>query len=433
MNDRLAPSSRPSASDAMWRLYANRIHLWMGVAATCVLAPFAVYNAMQGRLLVGAAMAAITALFAANMIAVLRGRDLPVHVLAIFIVSIGAMTLSTFTYRGLQGVVWGYPAIVLFHILAGRTLANVLNPILALAGALMIWHVDGFAMGVRIGATLGLTIAFTNIFSRVVESANRAFDEARAQAERASLAKSQFLANMSHELRTPLNTIIGYTELLHEDARNEQRHGAVQDLKRIGDASRHLLGMIDEILDLARIEASRVDLEASSVALAAFTEELAGAAHVLARKNDNAFTVEIAQDVSDLSLTVDATRLRQCMLNLLSNACKFTERGRIVLRVAGATLSGARGVAFSVEDSGIGMSEEQLARVFEPFEQADSSINRRFGGTGLGLAITRQLIRLMGGEVTAVSASGKGSTFTLTLPLSPPAAAADNVAAGESG
>ena len=123
-------------------------------------------------------------------------------------------------------------------------------------------------------------------------------------------------------------------------------------------------------------------------------------------------------------------RLRQCLLNLLSNACKFTENGRIVLRVAGVQLQDAAGVAFTVEDSGIGMTQEQLARVFEPFEQADASVNRRFGGTGLGLAITRQLIRLMGGDVTAVSTPGEGSTFTLSLPLSPPTAAGDSATVG---
>jgi len=143
MNDRLAASSRPSASDAVWQTYANRIHLWMGVAATCVLTPFAAYNARQGRLVVAAAMVAITALFAANMIAVLRRRDPPVPVLGIYVVSIGAIALSTFTYRGLQGVVWGYPAVVLFHFLAGRTLGNVLNAILALIASLLITTVAG--------------------------------------------------------------------------------------------------------------------------------------------------------------------------------------------------------------------------------------------------------------------------------------------------
>jgi signal transduction histidine kinase len=226
---------------------------------------------------------------------------------------------------------------------------------------------------------------------------------------------------MSHELRTPLNAIIGYTEMLHEDAASEGRAQTVKDLERIAGASRHLLQMIDEILDLARIEASRVELRFAAVELPTLVEELTDAARPLARKNDNTLQVELADAAGALPLQADVTRLRQCMLNLLSNACKFTEKGQVTLRVASAELGGQPGVALSVQDTGIGMTEEQLSRVFQPFEQADASTTRRFGGTGLGLAITSQLVRLMGGTLTAQSAPGRGSTFTLTLPLSPPA------------
>ena len=408
-------------SDAMRQRYVDRIHLWMGVAATFVLMPFAVYNALQGRVTVSLAMVVISALFGANLVAVLRQRRPPVPVVVIWLVAVGAIALSTFTFHGLQGVVWAYPSVVLFHFMAGGRQANVLNTILALVAAALTLDVVGLPMAVRVGATIGLTIAFTNIFSRALESANRAIDDARAQAERANFAKSQFLANMSHELRTPLNAIIGYTEMLHEDAEAEGRQQVVKDLQRITGASRHLLQMIDEILDLARIEASRVELVTTAVALPRFVEELTDAARPLARKNDNTLLVELAGEVEDLPLQADVTRLRQCMLNLLSNACKFTEKGQVTLRVARAEVKGAAAVAFSVQDTGIGMTEEQLARVFQPFEQADASTTRRFGGTGLGLAITSQLVRLMGGEVGASSAPGRGSTFTLSLPLSPPA------------
>jgi signal transduction histidine kinase len=418
------PSGRPSSADpdAMRQRYVDRIHLWMGVAATFVLMPFAVYNAIQGRFAVSSAMVGISALFGANLVAVLRSRTPPVPVVAIYMVALGAITLSTFTFVGLQGVVWAYPSVVLFHFMAGGRQANVLNTILALVAAVLTFEVVGLPMAIRVGATLGLTIAFTNIFSRALEAANRAIDEARTQAERANLAKSQFLANMSHELRTPLNAIIGYTEMLHEDAEAEGRETTVKDLARIAGASRHLLQMIDEILDLARIEASRVELSFTPVVVPSFVEELADAARSLARKNANQLSVQLVGDADTLALQADVTRLRQCMLNLLSNACKFTEKGHVTLRVERAELDGVPGVAFEVQDTGIGMNDEQLARVFQPFEQADASTTRRFGGTGLGLAITSQLVRLMGGTVSAKSAPGQGSTFTLTVPLAPPVA-----------
>jgi signal transduction histidine kinase len=425
MNDRGPGSASPAVPDATRRLYIDRIHLWMGLAATCVLLPFAIYNAIQGRPLIGLAMAAIASLFVANMVAVLRKREPPVSVFVIYLISVGAIALSTFTFRGLQGVLWGFPAVVLFHFLAERRVANLLNASLAVLCVAFVYPVASLAMALRVGATLALTVVFTNIFSRVIESANRALDDARETAERANLAKSQFLANMSHELRTPLNAIIGYTELLHEDAQAEQRQQAVKDLERIASASRHLLQMIDELLDLAKIEASRIVLSPSAIALPAFVEELSDAARPLAKKKDNMLVVELADDARALPLRADATRLRQCMLNLLSNACKFTEKGEIALRVAGTALRGAPAVALSVRDTGIGMTEEQLGRVFRPFEQADASTPRRFGGTGLGLAITSQLAELMGGEIAVQSAVGRGSTFTLTLPLAPPTTSTD--------
>lgn len=423
MSDSIETSSPPAKPDATRRSYIAAIHQWMGIAATCVLLPFAVYNAVQQRFVVGAAMVVITALLAFNALMVRRGRDAPVPLLVVYLVTVGAITLSTFTYRGLQGVVWAYPAVVLFHFMASRTVATVLNGALTVFCAALVWKVAGPAMAARVAGTLALTVAFTNIFSHALEAANRALDDTRAHAERANLAKSQFLANMSHELRTPLNAIIGYTEILHEDAQAEQRPEAAKDLERIRSASHHLLRMIDEILDLARIEASRIDLEPIAVSLPSFVEELSDAVQPLARKNGNTLSVELADDAARLPLQADITRLRQCMLNLLSNACKFTEQGRITLRVAPAALGELTGVSFAVQDTGIGMTAEELARVFRPFEQADVSTARRFGGTGLGLAITSQLIRLMGGEIAAQSQPGQGSTFTLTLPLSKPAKA----------
>jgi signal transduction histidine kinase len=420
MDDRRTSSSSPVKSGTELRRYIDRIYLGLGVVAALVLLPFAVYNAVQRRFAIAAAMIAISALFAANTIAVMRNRRAPVPVIPIYISVVGAIALSTFKYQTLYGVLWAYPAVVLFHFMVGSVLANTLNAMLAVAAAWLTMQVADVPTAVRLFATLALTIAFTNIFSRALESSNRALEDARAQAERANLAKSQFLANMSHELRTPLNAIIGYTEMLHEDAQAEQRSEAAKDLERIAGASRHLLQMIDEILDLARIEASRVELSTSAVALPGLIEELADAAHPLARKNGNELSIELPDDVRGLALQADATRLRQCLLNLLSNACKFTHAGKITLRVASVELRGVPGVAFSVHDTGIGMTEEQLSRVFLPFEQADASTTRRFGGTGLGLAITHQLSQLMCGDIAVESSPGQGSTFTLRLPLSAP-------------
>jgi signal transduction histidine kinase len=416
MVDEITLRPQPSDADATQRLYIDRIYLWMGVAAVVVLLPFAVNNGMQGRLGLAAAIVAITALFGANMAAVLRHRDPPVSVVVIYIVALAAISMSTFKFRGLQGVVWGYPAVVLFHFMAGRSLANVLNVILALVSGVLAYQVVGIEMGARMAATLLLTIAFTNIFSRALEASNRALDDARTQAERANLAKSQFLANMSHELRTPLNAIIGYTEILHEDAVEEGRAEAVKDLERIGGASRHLLQMIDEILDLARIEASRIELHPSVVLLGELLAELEDAVSPLARKKGNTLSVELADDAAELEIETDVTRLRQCLLNLLSNACKFTEGGQVTLRVERSELGDDPAVAFHVRDTGIGMDAQQIARIFQPFEQADASTTRRFGGTGLGLAITSSLIELMGGRIDVVSEPGEGSTFTLRLP-----------------
>lgn len=237
---------------------------------------------------------------------------------------------------------------------------------------------------------------------------------AMEQAEEATRAKSQFLANMSHELRTPLNAVIGITEMLEEDALDLGQDDFLEPLRRIRGAGNHLLQLINEILDLSKIEAGRLELHEEPIDIEALVGELAMTAAPLAERNGNRLEMRCPEGIG--SMTADLTRVRQVMLNLLSNACKFTEQGEVTLTVA----SDDGTVAFTVTDSGIGMSEEQVGKLFQDFSQADSSTTRKYGGTGLGLAISRRLCRLMGGDVTVQSTPGVGSTFTAHLPRGTP-------------
>jgi two-component system sensor histidine kinase/response regulator len=234
------------------------------------------------------------------------------------------------------------------------------------------------------------------------------------QAEAASRVKSMFLANMSHELRTPLNAIIGYSELLEELAAREGRPGALPDLAKINMAGKHLLTLINDILDISKIEAGRMELATEFIALPDLIEQLRTTVEPLAAKNSNRF--EIKGEGTAVSLFNDITRLRQCLLNLLSNANKFTREGRVRLSVSAETEGGRDWVSFTVSDTGIGMTPEQTQKLFQAFTQADASTTRKYGGTGLGLAITRKLARKMGGDVTVASTICQGSTFTLRVP-----------------
>jgi signal transduction histidine kinase len=244
----------------------------------------------------------------------------------------------------------------------------------------------------------------------------RLFDEIQEknrQLQQASEYKSQFLASMSHELRTPLNAIIGLTEMLVEHAPRFGTEKAQEPLQRAHRAGNHLLGLINQVLDLSKIEAGKLELNPASTDLAPLIDEVAGTARQLAEQNNNQLVLEGHEHLG--MLTVDAMRLRQILLNLLSNACKFTKEGKVTLRARRIERCGDW-IEFAVADSGIGMSPEQQGRLFTEFAQADAGIAQRFGGTGLGLAITRKLARLMGGEVTVSSELGKGSEFTVRLP-----------------
>ncbi len=246
----------------------------------------------------------------------------------------------------------------------------------------------------------------------------RLFDEIQEksrQIEMASQHKSQFLSSMSHELRTPLNAIIGLTEMMVSNVARFGTEKAMEPLRRVHGAGTHLLGLINQVLDLSKIEAGKLELTVETVTLAPLVDEVVGTARQLADQNMNRLIVDGYDAPS--TVTVDPMRLRQILLNLLSNACKFTKAGEVTLRMR-TIVEGRNWIEFVVSDTGIGMTPEQQAKLFQEFTQADSSTARQYGGTGLGLAITRKLAQMMGGDVKVASEFGKGSIFTVRLPTS---------------
>ena len=248
----------------------------------------------------------------------------------------------------------------------------------------------------------------------------RFFREIQAQSRELELAgrhKSQFLANMSHELRTPMNAIIGVGELLLEDARELGREEEIEPLTRILRAARHLLTLINDILDLSKIEAGKMELHIEPCSIAMLVEDVAGTVRPLAEANGNRLEVECAADVG--TIRVDATRVRQALLNLASNAVKFTEQGLVTIAASRSTTTTGDVVTLRVSDTGIGMTAEQMAKLFQDFTQADASTTRKYGGTGLGLAISRRSCRMMGGDINVESTPSRGSTFTIHLPVVP--------------
>jgi signal transduction histidine kinase/DNA-binding response OmpR family regulator len=250
-----------------------------------------------------------------------------------------------------------------------------------------------------------VAISFNNIASELMA--------ARDQALEANRAKSTFLANMSHELRTPLNAIIGYSELIEEELEDEGMDAYVPDLKKIQTAATHLLSLINDILDLSKIEAGKMDLFLETIDLPKTIADVVTTVTPMIHKNENTLDVNCPPDIG--TMHADLTKLRQVLFNLLSNASKFTEKGVIKLDVARKHEGGQDWMIFNVTDSGIGMTEEQINRLFQDFTQADSSTTRKYGGTGLGLAISRRFAQMMGGDITVTSVEGKGSTFTVQV------------------
>ncbi len=287
---------------------------------------------------------------------------------------------------------------------------------------LLAYRTDGstFWNAMSISPVRGASGRVSHFVGVVTDITDRKLAEAELQrakesAEAASRSKSTFLANMSHELRTPLNAIIGYGEMLQEEAEDAGNEEFAADLQKIHGAGKHLLGLINDILDLSKIEAGKMDLYVETFEVESMIQGVVETITPLIQKNGNTLLVEIVGVAG--SMRSDVTKTRQALFNLLSNASKFTENGTIKLIVSREPSEEGGWIDFRVVDTGIGMTQEQLARLFQPFTQADASTTRKYGGTGLGLTITRRFCLMLGGDVTVESRSGEGSTFTIRLPV----------------
>jgi signal transduction histidine kinase/CheY-like chemotaxis protein len=271
---------------------------------------------------------------------------------------------------------------------------------------------------------LGVLIDGFNAMLEEIQRRDAELMVAKDRAEEANRAKSGFLANMSHELRTPLNAILGYSEMLIEDADAQGAAETSADLKRIHAAGKHLLSLINDILDLSKIEAGKIEMQFETFDVREMIEDVATTVQPLMEARGN--NLRIGYEGEPGQMFGDVTRMRQILFNLLSNATKFTDHGVVTLRIARHTTAGSDAFVFAVTDTGIGMTPEQIGRLFQPFSQADPATARKYGGTGLGLAITRRLTTMMGGHITVESAPGAGTTFRLTIPADSGVAAAES-------
>jgi PAS domain S-box-containing protein len=312
-----------------------------------------------------------------------------------------------------------FRAIDVEMVATGRPLIGVEHPAVLASGE-EIW-VESNTLPVRnaAGDIVGILTSYLDVSARrrAADERTRIIGEltlARDAANAASAEKSLFVANMSHELRTPLNGIIGYAELLMEEEAFQENAAANQDLTKIRASARHLLGLVNDILDASRLAAGRMAVHQDVVSPTALVGEVMGALNLAAKENGT--RLRWANAPPAFMTLCDATKLRQCVFNLVSNACKFTKDGDVEVDLSLDEDGPERAFTVTVRDTGIGIAPEHLGKLFQPFTQVDASISRAYGGTGLGLAITRSLARGMGGDVTVRSALGAGSTFALRLP-----------------
>lgn len=256
-----------------------------------------------------------------------------------------------------------------------------------------------------------------NELEDIVDMRTKQLQEAKSIAESANYAKSMFLANMSHELRTPLTAIIGYSEILEEEALEDGLDSYVSDLLKIKNSGIHLLNIINDILDLSKIEAGKIKLHISKVPIIPLIVNIVESINLMVNKNNNTINVINDDILNDLIIQTDETRIKQIIYNLISNACKFTENGIITLHSLIKDIGGKKRLCFIVKDTGIGIAADQIKSLFDPFVQVPSNASKKFGGTGLGLSISQQFCRMLGGDITVESQLGKGSTFTMWLPI----------------
>ena len=313
-------------------------------------------------------------------------------------------------------------------IIAGRLQRVIADPVLHLsATARVVSERKDYSVRAEKLANdeVGALIDSFNEMLVQIQKRDIELQEARVAAEKANQAKSNFLSFMSHELRTPLTAIIGFSEMLVQDVEAEGHKEWVEDLRRVHDSGRYLLELINDILDISKIEAGKMEVHVETFDVGVLVRDLKGVLRPLVERKKNQLVIECPDNLG--TLQADRIKVRQCLLNLLSNASKFTEQGTITLAASRQARDGQDWLVFRISDTGIGMTAEQQAKLFRAFSQADDSTSRKYGGTGLGLALTRKFCQMMGGDVTVTSKPGEGSVFTIELPamVGPVTAAAD--------